>query len=88
MLSRTMPPRWFAFHADLGAERGAAFSFFRIPLMVFLFYVLMHACTCSLVSFLRHQGDAIGLKDTRETIGNIKSFALEGSSGDPYFDKR
>eukprot|EP00904_Undaria_pinnatifida_P005145 jgi/Undpi1/1760/HiC_scaffold_11.g05149.m1 len=32
--------------------------------------------------------DARGLKDTRETIGNIKSFSLEGSSGDPYFDKR
>lgn len=34
------------------------------------------------------EGDAIGLKDAKETIGNIKSYSLEGSSGDPYFDKR
>lgn len=30
----------------------------------------------------------MGAKDAKETIGNIKSFSLEGSSGDEYFDKR
>lgn len=30
----------------------------------------------------------MGAKDAKETAGNIKSFSLEGSSGDSYFDKR
>ncbi|CAM9664186.1 unnamed protein product [Ectocarpus sp. 4 AP-2014] len=30
----------------------------------------------------------MGAKDAKETVGNIKSFSLEGSSGDEYFDKR
>lgn len=30
----------------------------------------------------------MGAKDAKETAGNIKAFSLEGSSGDPYFDKR
>ncbi len=30
----------------------------------------------------------MGAKDAKETTGNIKSFSLEGSSGDEYFDKR
>ncbi|CAB1100843.1 unnamed protein product [Ectocarpus sp. CCAP 1310/34] len=34
------------------------------------------------------EGDLMGAKDANETIGNIKSFSLEGSSGDEYFDKR
>ncbi|CAN0127872.1 unnamed protein product [Ascophyllum nodosum] len=34
------------------------------------------------------EGDSIGAKDAKETAGNIKSYSLEGSSGDPYFDKR
>ncbi|CAN0124837.1 unnamed protein product [Ectocarpus sp. 6 AP-2014] len=34
------------------------------------------------------EGDPMGAKDAKETIGNIKSFSLEGSSGDEYFDKR
>ncbi|CAM9806230.1 unnamed protein product [Scytosiphon promiscuus] len=34
------------------------------------------------------EGDKMGAKDTKETVGNIKSFSLEGSSGDQYFDKR
>lgn len=34
------------------------------------------------------QADQMGAKDPKETAGNIKSFSLEGSSGDTYFDKR
>ncbi|CAM9689873.1 unnamed protein product [Pylaiella littoralis] len=34
------------------------------------------------------ESDRIGAKDAKETTGNIRSFSLEGSSGDDYFDKR
>ncbi|CAM9157308.1 unnamed protein product [Hapterophycus canaliculatus] len=34
------------------------------------------------------EADKMGEKDAKETVGNIKSFSLEGSSGDEYFDKR
>lgn len=40
--------------------------------------------------FRRHcvQQDSRDEVGAKETAGNIKSFSLEGSSGDAYFDKR